>query len=88
MLRDFSATFEAARSVALVGKSGSGKSTVVQLVERFYDVTAGSIVSERGARRRQLLVCRRSTASTCARRVFDTCDRTWRSSVKSRRSSI
>ena len=31
--------------MALVGTSGCGKSTTVSLVERFYDVTAGSVVS-------------------------------------------
>ena len=30
-------------SVAVVGSSGSGKSTVISLVERFYDPLAGSI---------------------------------------------
>ena len=30
-------------TVALVGQSGCGKSTCIQLVERFYDGTAGSI---------------------------------------------
>jgi len=33
------------QTVALVGKSGCGKSTTVQLLERFYDPTAGQIVS-------------------------------------------
>ena len=31
------------QSVAFVGASGSGKSTIVQLIERFYDVNSGSI---------------------------------------------
>ena len=33
------------QTVALVGKSGCGKSTTVQLLERFYDPTAGQVVS-------------------------------------------
>lgn len=34
---------KAGTTVALVGPSGSGKSTTVSLLERFYDVTSGSI---------------------------------------------
>jgi ATP-binding cassette subfamily B (MDR/TAP) protein 1 len=39
----FSLKIEAGKTVAFVGTSGSGKSTSVQLIERFYDPTSGSI---------------------------------------------
>ncbi|KXZ51733.1 hypothetical protein GPECTOR_11g18 [Gonium pectorale] len=40
---NFSLRVPAGKTVALVGSSGSGKSTVVQLIERFYDPLAGSV---------------------------------------------
>lgn len=43
VLRDFSLTVAAGETVALVGGSGSGKSTVGLLLPRFYDVHTGSI---------------------------------------------
>lgn len=43
MLENFSLTIEPGETVALVGESGSGKSTIVQLLERFYDPIDGSI---------------------------------------------
>ncbi|PPS11900.1 hypothetical protein GOBAR_AA08721 [Gossypium barbadense] len=37
ILNNFSLTVPAGKTIALVGSSGSGKSTVVSLIERFYD---------------------------------------------------
>lgn len=36
-------TCESGKTTALIGSTGSGKSTVIKLIERFYDVTEGSI---------------------------------------------
>ena len=44
MLRDVSFAVSAGQVIALVGLSGAGKTTLVNLLPRFYDVTAGSIL--------------------------------------------
>ncbi|KAL8475659.1 hypothetical protein ACS0TY_028356 [Phlomoides rotata] len=44
IFRDFSIFFPAGKTVAVVGGSGSGKSTVVSLMERFYDPNQGEIL--------------------------------------------
>ena len=43
VLHDVSFTVEPGQTVALVGSSGAGKSTIANLVSRLYDVTGGSI---------------------------------------------
>ena len=43
VLKDFNLTVPVGSTVALVGNSGGGKSTVVSLLPRFYDVVQGSI---------------------------------------------
>ncbi len=43
-LRDLSFTIPAGATIALVGYTGSGKSTLVNLIARMYDVTAGQIL--------------------------------------------
>ena len=43
VLHDIDLTVAAGETVAIVGPSGGGKSTLCQLVPRFYDVTEGSI---------------------------------------------
>jgi ATP-binding cassette, subfamily B, bacterial len=43
ILNDFDAHIKPGETVALVGRTGSGKSTVARLMTRFYDVTGGDI---------------------------------------------
>lgn len=43
VLNDFSLRVKKGETVALVGKSGSGKSTIANLLTRFYDVDSGRI---------------------------------------------
>ncbi len=43
VLSDVSLEIEAGQTVALVGRSGAGKTTLTNLIARFYDPTAGSI---------------------------------------------
>ena len=43
VLENFTLNVEKGKTVALVGQSGSGKSTIANLVTRFYDVNKGSI---------------------------------------------
>jgi len=43
VLRHIDLTIQKGKMVALVGKSGAGKSTMADLLPRFYDVTEGSI---------------------------------------------
>lgn len=43
VLEDISFTIEPGETAALVGMSGGGKSTIISLIPRFYDVTGGAI---------------------------------------------
>ena len=43
VLRGIDLTVGAGRTVALIGRTGSGKTTLAALVPRFYDATAGSV---------------------------------------------
>lgn len=44
VLRDINLTIAKGKTIALVGPSGGGKSTLADLVPRFYDATAGTIL--------------------------------------------
>nr|QVT92340.1 ABC transporter [Salvia miltiorrhiza] len=44
ILNNFCLTVPAGKTIALVGSSGSGKSTVVSLIERFYDPSSGQVL--------------------------------------------
>lgn len=44
IFKDFNLRVHAGRSMALVGQSGSGKSSVISLTLRFYDPTSGKVM--------------------------------------------
>uniref|UniRef100_A0A8C5BIK8 ATP-binding cassette sub-family B member 6 n=1 Tax=Gadus morhua TaxID=8049 RepID=A0A8C5BIK8_GADMO len=44
ILKDVSFTVNPGQTLALVGKSGSGKSTIIRLMFRFYDVQGGNVL--------------------------------------------
>ena len=44
VLKDVSFTIEPGQSIALVGKTGSGKTTIINLINRFYEIQKGEIL--------------------------------------------
>lgn len=44
VLKDVSFTVEPGQTVAILGQTGSGKSTLINLIPRFYDVTGGAVL--------------------------------------------
>ena len=55
VLQDFNLTVRAGQTIALVGPTGGGKTTVVSLLCRFYEPTAGSILLDGSDYRRRSL---------------------------------
>ncbi len=43
VLKDVSLTAEPGQTIAIVGPTGAGKTTIINLIPRFYDVTSGSV---------------------------------------------
>lgn len=58
VIKDFSAKVEPGQKIAIVGPTGAGKTTMVKLLMRFYDVDGGSILIDghdiRGFTRKEL----------------------------------
>ncbi|KAK9319347.1 P-loop containing nucleoside triphosphate hydrolase protein [Lipomyces orientalis] len=78
ILRDFSLHIPAGQTVALVGESGSGKSTIISLLERFYNPVDGQILLDghdifdlntRWLRQTMALVSQQSELFSCS--IFD-----------------
>ena len=43
IIKDFSAQIKAGQKVAIVGPTGAGKTTMVNLLMRFYEINSGKI---------------------------------------------
>jgi subfamily B ATP-binding cassette protein MsbA len=46
VIRDFSLHVEAGQTIALIGPTGCGKSTILSLILRFYDITGGRLLMD------------------------------------------
>ena len=44
MLDEVSFTAEPGQTIAIVGPTGAGKTTIINLIPRFYDVTGGAVL--------------------------------------------
>src|SRR5262249_46843274 len=70
ILKDVSFTAEPGQTVAIVGQTGSGKSTLTKLVNRTYDVTEGRVLVDGIDVRDWSLASLRSQISTIEQDVF------------------
>ncbi|MBN6362612.1 lipid A ABC transporter ATP-binding protein/permease MsbA [Providencia huaxiensis] len=69
-LDDVSFILPAGKSVALVGRSGSGKSTIANLITRFYDIDEGSIQIDGHDIREYTLSSLRSQVALVSQHVY------------------
>ncbi|HGY1115464.1 TPA: lipid A ABC transporter ATP-binding protein/permease MsbA [Providencia rettgeri] len=69
-LDDVSFTLPTGKSVALVGRSGSGKSTIANLITRFYDIDEGSIQIDGHDIREYTLSSLRSQVALVSQHVY------------------
>ncbi len=70
VLEDVSFHVEAGRTLGIMGVTGSGKSTILNLAERFYDVSEGSIRLDGVDIRRLEPDCLRGSISVVTQEVF------------------
>ncbi|KPD01911.1 lipid A ABC transporter ATP-binding protein/permease MsbA [Moellerella wisconsensis] len=69
-LQNISFTIPAGKSVALVGRSGSGKSTIANLITRFYDIDEGSITIDNHDIREYTLSSLRQQVALVSQHVY------------------
>ena len=62
VLKGINFTAEPGQTIAIVGPTGAGKTTIINLLPRFYDVTGGAVQHRRHRR------ARRDAATACAAR--------------------
>lgn len=63
LFRNFNADFPAGKTIGLVGQTGAGKSSLLRLILRFYDIARGSItIGDSDIRELQLQSLRRAIA--------------------------
>ena len=70
ILEDVSFKVEPGKTLGIMGMTGSGKTTIVNLAERFYDVTGGEVALDGVDVRRMNLNCLRKNMSVVMQDVF------------------
>lgn len=69
VLSDINFTAEAGKTVALVGRSGGGKSTLVNIVPRFYEVSSGEVLLDGVALQKYRLAFLRKNVAIVSQQV-------------------